>query len=214
MPRMICHLCLIRHGETDWNLARRMQGHIDIALNERGRAQARALAKSLASERFAAIYASDLARARETASLSAEALGLAVTAEPQLRERHYGEFQGRTYAESEAAFPEAYQRFISRDVEADFPGGGESLNRFFARVGSALEAIADRHAGERVLVVTHGGVLDMAHRLASPLPLSQRRNFAIGNATVNWMSRERSQWKIEAWDRRGHLEAALDELPG
>ena len=124
-----------------------------------------------------------------------------------------------------AAIPGALDAFI-RHAEAhfqqendwlgapDFPGGGESLNRFFARVRSALEAIADRHAGERVLVVTHGRVLDMAHRLASPLPLSQRRNFAIGNATVNWMSRERSQWKIEAWDRRGHLEAALDELPG
>lgn len=211
---MTCHLCLIRHGETDWNLARRMQGHIDIALNARGQAQARALAKSLIGQSFSAIYASDLARARETARMSAEALGLAVIAEPLLRERHYGDFQGRTYEESHQAFPEAYERFIARDVDADFPGGGESLTVFFARVRSALDGIAARHPGSRVLVVTHGGVLDMAHRLASHLPLDQRRDFAIGNATVNWMRRERDVWRILSWDGRAHLDDSRDELPG
>ncbi|WP_417067854.1 histidine phosphatase family protein [Niveibacterium terrae] len=211
---MTCHLCLIRHGETDWNLARRMQGHIDIALNARGQAQARALAKSLTGQSFSAIYASDLARARETASVSAQELGLAVTTEPLLRERHYGDFQGRTYEESRQAFPEAYERFIARDVDADFPGGGESLTIFFARVRAALEAIAARHSGSHVLVVTHGGVLDMAHRLASHLPLEQRRNFAIGNATVNWMRREQGSWRIETWDGRAHLDNSQDELPG
>lgn len=211
---MTCHLCLIRHGETDWNLARRMQGHIDIALNARGQAQASALAKSLAGQSFSTIYASDLARAWETARRSAEALGLAVTAEPLLRERHYGDFQGRTYDESRQAFPEAYERFIAREVDADFPGGGESLTVFFARVRSALEGIASRHPDSRVLVVTHGGVLDMAHRLASHLPLATRRDFAIGNATVNWMTHDAGVWRIAAWDKREHLENALDELPG
>lgn len=211
---MDSHLCLIRHGETDWNLARRMQGHTDIALNARGRMQARALACSLAGEDFVAIYSSDLQRAWETAQASARVLGLPVTPEPMLRERHYGDFQGRTYDESRASYPDAYARFVARDPEADFPGGGESLKAFFERVSSALEAIAARHPAGQVLVVAHGGVLDMAHRLASALPLTQKRDFAISNATVNWLIREPDTWRIETWDDRSHLDEALDELPG
>jgi probable phosphoglycerate mutase len=211
---MNTRICLIRHGETDWNVARRVQGHTDIPLNATGREQARALAASLADERFTAIYSSDLSRARQTAEAVAHRLGKHVELEPGLRERHFGDFQGKTYVESAAAFPEDYARFEQREPDAAFPGGGESLDAFFYRVDRALTMIAKRHSDADVLVVCHGGVLDMAHRMASRLPLSQKRDFPIGNATVNWLLFEDGDWEILAWDERTHLDRPLDELPG
>ncbi len=211
---MNTRICLIRHGETDWNVARRIQGHTDIPLNATGREQARALAANLAEEHFEAIYSSDLARAHQTATAVAHRLGLPVQPEPDLRERLYGDFQGLTYDESKARFPTAYAQFDRREPDTALPGGGECLTAFFGRVSRALTIIAKRHPGSDVLVVCHGGVLDMAHRMASALPLSKKRDFPIGNATVNWLVYEEGQWQILAWDERTHLDRPLDELPG
>ncbi|WP_341675725.1 histidine phosphatase family protein [Niveibacterium sp. SC-1] len=211
---MPTRLCLTRHGETDWNRERRIQGHTDIALNPTGQEQARLLADGLRDEAFDAIYASDLTRAFQTASACAQRLGLEVQPEPALRERHYGDFQGLTYAEAEVRFPDAYAAFHRRDPAAEFPGGGESLLRFYARVARVLDMLADRHRGGTLLVVTHGGVLDMAHRLASTLPLTHKRDFALSNATMNWLLREDGRWQILAWDERAHLDETTDELPG
>ncbi|WP_374515987.1 histidine phosphatase family protein [Niveibacterium sp.] len=210
---MTARLCLIRHGETDWNVARRIQGHTDIPLNHTGLEQARLLAQSLADEQFDAIYSSDLGRARQTAEAVAHRLHQTVRLDPLLRERHYGEFQALTYDEARARFPDAYAHFEARMPDADFPGGGESLNVFLARVRGALNRIADAHPGSSVLVATHGGVLDMAHRVAADLPLERRRDFPISNATVNWLMREDGEWRILVWDERSHLDRALDELP-
>ena len=192
---MTARLCLIRHGETDWNLARRIQGHTDIPLNHTGLEQARLLSQSLADESFDAIYASDLSRARQTAEATAHRLRQIVQLDPALRERHYGDFQARTYDESRALYPEAYARFEMREPSAAFPGGGESLEVFLERVRTTLNRIADAHPFGKVLVVTHGGVLDMAHRVAADLPLQQRRDFPISNATVNWLMREEGSWR-------------------
>jgi 2,3-bisphosphoglycerate-dependent phosphoglycerate mutase len=210
---MTARLCLIRHGETDWNVARRIQGHTDIPLNHTGLEQARLLAQSLADESFDAIYSSDLGRARQTAEATAHRLHQLVQLDPSLRERHYGDFQARTYDESRTLYPEAYARFEAREPGAAFPGGGESLEVFFARVRSTLNRIADAHPLGSVLVVTHGGVLDMAHRVAADLPLQQRRDFPISNATVNWLMREEGSWRVLVWDERSHLDNSLDELP-
>lgn len=207
-------LCLIRHGETDWNLIRRIQGHIDIPLNAQGAMQAALLAEALADVRFEALYASDLQRAFQTAHAIGRGQGQPVVPLTALRERSYGDFQGLTYDEVALRFPESYAAFSRREIDAGFPGGGESLVRLFERVGNVLEQIAGRHPNGDVLVVTHGGVLDMAHRLASGLPLQQKRTYAIGNATINWMERDAQGWRIVAWDERSHLDRALDELPG
>ncbi|GAA5177624.1 histidine phosphatase family protein [Niveibacterium umoris] len=210
---MTARICLIRHGETDWNVARRIQGHTDIPLNHTGQEQARLLAQSLADERFDAIYASDLSRARQTAEAVAHRLHMSVRLDPHWRERHYGSFQALTYDEARERYPDAYARFEARVPDADFPGGGESLHVFLERVRKALDRIADAHPGGRVLVATHGGVLDMAHRVATDLPLEKRRDFPISNATVNWLMREDGDWRILVWDERSHLDQALDELP-
>lgn len=206
----------MRHGETPWNAERRLQGHIDVPLNARGLSQADATARSLAraGERFAAIYSSDLQRARQTADALAQAQGLAATHDPRLRERHYGVLQGLTFAEAERQHPQTWQHFKRRAPDVALDGGGESLAILAARVHAALEEIAARHGGETVVVVTHGGVLDIVHRLATGGPLERARDFAIPNAALNWIERSAGSWKLLAWADESHLAGALDELPG
>ena len=210
---MITRICLVRHGETAWNAERRLQGHIDIPLNDIGLAQARATAASLTNQSFEAAYASDLLRARQTADAIAARCSLQPAIDARLRERHYGVFQALTYDEARARFPEDYQHFESRDPEFVFPGGGESLRQFAARIHEALHDIATRHQGGTVLVVTHGGVLDVAHRLATGKPLETPRDFTIPNAALNWIERDGVDWRLIAWAEQRHLKSALDELP-
>ncbi len=123
------HLIVIRHGETAWNRERRLQGQLDIPLNDTGRAQACALAEALAGEPIDAVYTSDLGRAMQTAAPLAETLGLQVRAEPRLRERCYGDLEGMTYAEVAEKRPEDFARWQAR-VPAYAPPPGESLRQF------------------------------------------------------------------------------------
>lgn len=206
-------LCLVRHGETAWNAERRIQGQLDIPLNAIGESQARATAAALTGEHFDALYSSDLGRARVTAEAATHGPGMALTLDAALRERHYGAFQGLTYAEAEARFPEDYARFSARDPEHAFPDGGESLAELAARVRAALERIADAHPGGHVLIVTHGGVLDIAHRMATGKPLSQLRDFTIPNAALNRIARDQTGWRLITWAEHAHLDHTRDELP-
>ena len=141
-------IVLVRHGETDWNFERRVQGHTDRPLNETGRAQARALAAELADEEFDAVYSSDLARAYETARILAEARDLDVTVVPDLRERDFGTWEGLTDTEIEQRFP---------DARRGHWGDAETPEEMRERILGALARIADAHPGGRVLVVGHGG---------------------------------------------------------
>jgi len=186
---MPTHIILVRHGETDWNRLGRLQGHLDIGLSALGHEQARLLAARLAheqaaGERFDACYSSDLSRARQTAEPLARALGLGVSLMPQLRERNYGVFQGHDKAQIGTVFPEAYRLWQSRDP--DFaPAEGESQQAFYDGVCLALSALARRHAGQRIICVAHGGVLDCAYRFALSMPLQLPRTHVLLNASVN-----------------------------
>jgi len=148
---------LARHGETDWNAERRFQGHADRPLNARGRAQAAALAERLASAPLAACYASDLARARETAELVARRHGLPVVARPDLREIDVGSWSGLTTDEARTRHPEAFLRW--RDEGQAGWADGETYELMRARAVRAVLEIGTRHAGETVLVVAHGGTI-------------------------------------------------------
>jgi broad specificity phosphatase PhoE len=141
-------ILLARHGETDWNLHRRVQGHSDAPLNETGRAQARMLAAELEGERIDAVYSSDLVRAHETARILAEPMGLDVTAIPDLRERDFGSWEGLTDVEIRERFPEAAHGSW---------GDAETKEEMARRVTEALLRLAEVHPGGRVLVVAHGG---------------------------------------------------------
>lgn len=204
-------LCVIRHGETAWNAEGRVQGQTDVPLSALGEAQALALASALAGERFGALYASDLARVRQTAAPAARALGLAPRLEAALRERHYGKFETLTYTEARERFPHDFARFKAKEPDYDFETG-ESLARFNARALACVAEIARRHAGEHVLVFTHGGVLEMVRRHALGLGLAAPRDFEIPNAAINWIEVSGEGWSVQTWAETGHLDAALDDL--
>jgi len=204
-------ICIVRHGETAWNAEGRVQGQLDIPLNDVGRAQARATATALAGHDFTAIYCSDLTRVRQTCEPAARKFALPVTYLAELRERHYGMFETLTYVEVREKFPEQYARFRDKDPDFDFEGG-ETLRRFNDRSLKAIGDLIARHSGEEILVFTHGGVLEMVYRHARAVGLSSPRDFEIPNAGINWIEVTADQWKVWAWAEVAHLEAALDDL--
>ena len=203
--------CLVRHGETDWNGERRIQGQIDIDLNATGAAQARALRPGLAQHSFAAIYSSDLLRAWHTAQIATAGLGPAVAPAPTLRERHFGVLQGATLHEASLQHPEVHRHHLARTPDHDYETG-ESLVVFAARVMSGLDALAARHAGQKVLAFTHGGVLDVAYRAATGRALDAPRDFPVANAAFNWLERDDRGWRLVSWGDCSHLTRALDEV--
>lgn len=209
-------ILLIRHGETAWNAERRLQGHLDIALNPEGERQASLLAAALADEPIDAIVASDLLRARQTAEALAGVLGLAVQVDRQLRERCYGGFEGLLYSEIARRFPLEFAAWQARDVDALLPPGanrGETFRHFHSRVTTALQRWADAHPGKTLALVAHGGVLECAYRAALGLPLETPRDFKIHNASINRFTLGKGRLALESWGETGHLrQGALDEL--
>lgn len=205
-------LCLVRHGETAWNAEGRVQGQLDIPLSDTGRAQARAVAQALAHESFDAVYSSDLIRVRETAQPTASLLRKQIVFSEKLRERHYGVFQGITYAEARDRFVADFARFKAKDPEYDF-GNGESLMGFQRRCLSVFEELLQKEKGRNVLVFTHGGVLEMLYRHATGRGLSTPRDFEIPNAALNRLEHAAGAWTVRSWAEVEHLSAALDDLP-
>ena len=208
----ITRICFVRHGETDWNVEKRIQGLTDIPLNEKGRAQALAMAFNAAHVSFRVIYSSDLVRAVDTAKALAEREGQEVKLLPQLRERNFGIFQGITAAEGEQRYPEAYRLYAARDPHYDFETG-ESLLDFAARVADAVDWMVRHHTGQTIAAVTHGGVLDILFRKATGRPLSAPRDFKIPNCGLNWFHFDGQGWHLESWGDRHHLQSVLTETP-
>lgn len=188
-----------------------MQGQTDAALSRRGRWQAARLAGSLGGEGIEAIVSSDLSRALDTARAIGDALGLPVAIDPALRERCFGVFEGHTYAEIDARWPEAALRWHRHD--ADFgPEGGERLVDFAARSVAAATRIAEAHAGGTVAVVTHGGVLDCLHRAAVGLALGAPRTWLLGNTAVNRLLWTGETFTVVGWSDTSHLDGAEPPL--
>jgi broad specificity phosphatase PhoE len=149
-------LYLVRHGETDWNAAGRLQGSSDIPLNDKGRAQALALASQLSHHGVERVWTSDLSRARETGAIIAAHLGLeAPSVEADLRERRFGVFEGLTRDEIAARYPVEWRSWHDKTV---MPEGGEAREASIARLAAALERLWDQTAGTS-LVVSHGGII-------------------------------------------------------
>lgn len=207
MPEHATRLLVIRHGETAWNTESRIQGHIDIPLNEKGRWQAERLAHALADEHIHAIYSSDLQRARDTAEAIASGNGLDVMLDMQLRERHFGRFEGMTQDEIAAVWPEEARRWRDRDPSYG-PEGGEVLTRFYERSVAALTRLALRHPGQQIAVVAHGGVLDCFYRAANGVTLEQPRGWKITNASINRLLFNGEGFTMVGWADSHHLDAA------
>jgi probable phosphoglycerate mutase len=201
----------IRHGETAWNVDTRIQGQLDIPLNDTGRWQARRMAEALSHEPLQAIYASDLGRAHQTASALAEVAGLPVQADKGLRERGFGIFQGLTFKEIEQRWPQESERWRKRDPEFG-PEGGETLSAFYARSVATAERLAAAHPGETIALVAHGGVMDCLYRAASRIDLRAPRTWQLGNASINRLLYTGSGFTLIGWSDTQHLDAAaLDE---
>ena len=208
-------IIVIRHGETDWNAERRMQGFIDIALNSAGQRQASLLATALQSEAFDRIIASDLQRAVATAQAIASPRGVPLLTDPQLRERCFGAFEGLRYDEINLHYPGEHAAWLARQVDARYPPGrhpAETLREFYARSVAAVIGHAQQNAGKRIAIVTHGGVLDCLYRCSTGMALEKQRAVEIRNASVNrfvWNGRD---LQLTLWGDVAHLsQPALDE---
>jgi probable phosphoglycerate mutase len=198
-------LYVVRHGQTDWNRARRFQGHIDIPLNAAGRQEAERLALRLSATRFAAIYCSDLERTRQTSEPCATRVGLTVQSLPALRERNYGIFEGLTAAEIASRYPQESARWMTHDSRFVIPAG-ESQEGFRDRIFACLDALAARHADDApLLIVTHGGALDMLYRRAFSLPWDAARSCPVPNAALNRVEVLGDAVRILDWANVEHL---------
>lgn len=200
-------LIVVRHGQTAWNVDTRIQGHLDIPLDVTGRWQAARLGEALAHEPVGAIYASDLSRAWDTALAIAAPLGLDVQPDLLLRERGFGTFEGRTFADIERTTPEEALRWRQRDPEFA-PEGGESLVRFRQRILDAVETTAARHQGQLVVLVAHGGVMDVLYRAATRQELQAPRTWQLGNAAINRILWTPQGFSLIGWNDTAHLATA------
>jgi 2,3-bisphosphoglycerate-dependent phosphoglycerate mutase len=210
----ITRFCLVRHGETDWNAQRRLQGHTDIDLNARGLAQAEQMARAIKKINLAfdVLYTSDLQRAAKTAKAIEQLFSTSAITNTGLRERHLGALQGLTTDEAPQLEPDLWKSHLSRNVTEELRGG-ESIQQFADRISTALEKIREQYLGKTVLLVSHGGALDMMYRIASNQPLDAEKAVAVPNASLNWISHDGRSWKVDGWADTSHLEnLALDNL--
>jgi 2,3-bisphosphoglycerate-dependent phosphoglycerate mutase len=201
----------IRHGETDWNRQQRFQGHADVPLNAMGLAQAARLGERLAGERPAALVSSDLQRARQTAAPLAAAWGQVPALQRGFREQGFGALEGLEVAQIKTSHPDLWARWLDHQADFELPGG-ESLRHFHARVLAAVRETAAQHGDGPVVVVTHGGVLDMLWRTAHGLPLDGLRACEIPNTGINRLRWKNGTLDILQWADAAHL-AGLPAQP-
>jgi broad specificity phosphatase PhoE len=215
MPRTL--LILVRHGETDDNKALVFQGQGGRGLNARGREQAQRLAGRLAGGsdgRPTALYSSDLERARETAAILGGALGLEATLDPDLREVHLGGWQGLSYADIEARFPDEYAAWrAGRDIRR---GGGETYAELGDRMTRAVDRIAAAHAGGAALIVSHGASLKTLAARVLHVPTEGMRAFRVqANTGITVIERdEDGSSRVLVWNDAAHLHDPVMEALG
>lgn len=206
---------LIRHGQSTWNREHRIQGQLDPPLSNEGRRQAELVGRRLSGRSFAGFYSSDLKRAFETAELIGTAIGARPQSETSLREIFLGDWEGLRTEEIAERFPEAWARWVE-EPDWDVVPGGEGAALFDARVAGALDDIFRRHAHGDVLVVTHGGVIQVAlHRIVGR-PSRGLFPFKIQNASISLIEKRERRMVIGGVNDIGHLETALvtDVGPG
>lgn len=205
----------VRHGETAWNVDTRIQGQLDIGLNAHGLWQAQRVGLALADETIDHIYSSDLSRAYNTAQAIAQhaqqPTARSVRLHTGLRERGFGTFEGQTWAAIAEQWPEESRRWKTRDPHFA-PPGGETPTQLLARVSHTVNEIAAQHLGEHILLVAHGGVMDMLYRLATQQELHAPRTWELGNAAINRLLWTPDALTLVGWADTRHLDAtALDE---
>ncbi|HNS74087.1 MAG TPA: histidine phosphatase family protein [bacterium] len=197
-------LIAVRHGETDFNAERRMQGHLDVPLSETGRVQAQAAAARLADESIDKIYSSDLQRALETARIIHDGREIELVTDLRLREFHMGTFQGMTLSEAREKHGDAWERFFIHDADFALPGG-QSRNQKQVEIASFMEEVVRSQAGGRMLVVTHGGILIAMLRHVLGIPASHYFRVSIENTGIQRFRYKNETWQLVSWGEVDHL---------
>ena len=196
----------VRHGETAWNVDSRIQGQLDIGLNDNGRWQARRVGEALAGEEITAVYSSDLGRAHQTAESIAAVTGKEVVPQEGLRERSFGLFEGKTFDEIHQNWPDHAQNWRKRIPEWQPPQGGESLLQLRERVTRTIAELAARHPGEQIVVVAHGGVLDALYRVATGQEVNSPRTWELPNGAINRLLWTPQGFTLVGWSDTQHLD--------
>jgi probable phosphoglycerate mutase len=204
-------LIFIRHGETDWNRQLRFQGQIDVPLNSTGHEQAQRLAQALADERFDLLISSDLQRAVQTAVPLRHLHAPPLQARSALREQSFGVLEGLDVPAIQARHPQLWAQWLRHDADFALPQG-ESTRQFHTRVVSAVRELATAHGGKTLLLITHGGVLDMLWRTVHGLPLHGARACDIPNTGINRLRWRGGTLDIVCWAEDAHL-AGLPQQP-
>jgi len=204
---------LVRHGQSTWNREHRIQGQLDPPLSAEGRRQAELVGRRLAGRRIDGFYASDLRRAWETAQAIGAAIGLDPQPSAGLREIYLGEWEGLRTDELAQRFPAAWARW-NEEPDWDLVPGGEGADLFEARVAAALDAIFERHTHGDVVVVTHGGVIQVALHRVVGRPSYGLFPFKIQNASISVIEKRDGRMIIDGSNDIGHLEPALVTEPG
>lgn len=196
----------VRHGETAWNVDARIQGQLDVGLNDTGRWQARRVGEALAAEEITAVYSSDLGRAQQTAQSIAEVTGVPVIPDEGLRERSFGIFEGKTFDEIHETWPDHAHNWRKRIPEWQPPDGGESLLELRERVTRTMRELAARHPGQQIVVVAHGGVLDTLYRIATGQEVNSPRTWELPNGAINRLLWTPEGFTLVGWSDTQHLD--------
>jgi broad specificity phosphatase PhoE len=200
----LSRLILVRHGETTWNAEQRIQGQLDAELSPLGREQAVRVAGFLSAEPIAAIYSSDLSRARETAAVIGAAIGVPVQLAPGFREAGFGEWEGLTVAEIRERFAEEY-RLWREDAITNRPPGGETIEDLQARAVAAARAILTQRPGETVLIVAHGGPVRTLVCGLLELPLAVYPRLRVDNGGITRLAFGARGGVLASFNETGHL---------
>lgn len=204
----------MRHGQSTWNREHRIQGQLDPPLSEEGRRQAERVGRRLAGRRLVGFYSSDLKRAFETAHAIGAETGLEAEPTPGLREIHLGEWEGLRTEEVAQRFPDAWQKWSYEGGDWDIVPGGEGAGPFGVRVAAVLDAILERHPHGDVVVVTHGGVIQMTLNRVVGRASRGLFPFKIQNASITVIEKRDRGLIIGGVNDTSHLDAALVTEPG
>jgi probable phosphoglycerate mutase len=210
---MATEITIVRHGETTWNVEKRIQGHSNSKLTENGILQAELVANALAKREFDVLISSDLERAAETAKIINTQLLLPHEYNSNLRERSFGLMEGKTFAEIKQQLPNEYAAYKKREIKHIIPEG-ESIEQLFVRVTKEIEKITRKYQNQKILIVSHGLVLEMMMYKTFNIELDKPRAFSINNSSISSFYIDNNNWFLKEWGVIEHLVSlnVLNEL--